>query len=347
MTTVDKDATSGNSHCQLKGSILGTAKRIFKKTSGFIQMAKQFFSALLTTSALLIFLPISNAADVTPTDVFSEVAKLNQQIDQVRFHMGAPKVAPLNLKIRNAQPHDVYFLARTLHQKSSRLLFQVNRKTASIPDTSSEVYLPADVLKLVIAARANVSRVMETLEIGADEGELKKRVFSNKQPSDVFISILAVNRQINTLLNRRFAPSDVFEEVTLAIGYGAILLGQYQNIERIPEPPSVAPGRIPSDVFFRLLEGLEKIKQLYGEEGLDSLSVDAQDTSSEKITPSDVTDIASLLVARLDFLHKHKSLQRLPREPYYPGTVYPTDVYRQVGILLIQLDSLLEHSRKS
>jgi hypothetical protein len=298
------------------------------------------------TFTLLFISSTSKAAEVTPSDVFSEVAKLTHEIELVRFHMGAPKVTPLDLKIRAAQPHDVYFIARTLFQKSSRLLFQVNRKTVTLPDTSSEVYLPVDVLKLIKAARNNVTNVMVSLGIEIKKERLEQDLISIKEPSDVFISILAVNRQINTLLNRRFAPSDVFEEVTLAIGYAAILLGQHQDAERIPEPLSVEPGRVPSDVFFRLLEGLEKIKRLYGEEGLVSLIVDAKETSSAQITPSDVSDIASLLVARLDFLHKHHALKRLPRQPYYPGTVYPTDVYRQVGILLLQLDSLLAYSKR-
>jgi hypothetical protein len=287
----------------------------------------------------------ADAMAVTPSDTFAEVSALRGEVERVRFHMGAPRVTALDLKVSKAQPHDVYFLARTLFQKSNRLLFQVTRKTAPMPDTSREVYLPADVFKLVVAARTNVADVIDSLGIAAPASESDAAVARDKQPSDVFLSILAVNRQLNSLLDRRFAPSDVFEEVTLAIGYGAILLGQYQDVDRIPEPPPVQPGRVPSDVFYRLLEGLEKLKILYGNEGLASLSVDATDTSSEQITPSDVSDIASLLVARLDFLHKHKSLERRPREPYFPGTVYPTDVYRQAGILLRQLDTLLDQAR--
>jgi len=55
---------------------------------------------------------------------------------------------------------------------------------------------------------------------------------------------------------------------------------------------------------------------------------------------SDVFDLASLVVARLDLLHKTFKRPRMPREVYYPGKKIPSDVYQQVGILEQQLMTL-------
>ena len=284
---------------------------------------------------------------VTPSDVFTTVQKLDLLTERIRHHMGAPKALPLKLAIENAQPHDVFFQAQTLFQKTNRLLFQVTRTRLPVPEIPQQVYLPADVLELVQRSENNLSLIL--MELGLpSSASITADDRADASPSDVFLAIQGLNRQVNRLLDTPFAPSDVYMQVTLAIGYGAKQLARFPKARRIPDPSEAASGRVPSDVYFRLLEGLERLTKIYELHGLASLRVDAETLQKEEITPSDVYDIASLLVARLDFLHKHNKIQMLPRKPFYPGKVYPTDVYRQAGILLSQLDSLIEmHNRNS
>ena len=283
--------------------------------------------------------PIFGEAKVTPGDVLIKTKELETLVERIRFHMGAPQAESLRLKINNAQPHDVFFQAQTLFNKTNRLLFQVMRTKLPHPEIEQDIYRPQDVLKLVQGAEKNLKLILNEFKLSPDidPGTIDITEIS---PSDVFLTIQGLNRQVNLLLRTPFSPSDAYMQVTLAIGYGAKQLARFPHLQRIPDPAKVAPGRVPRDVYFLLLDGLEQLQNIYEQQGLSSLEVDTKLLLEQNITPSDVFDIASLLVARLDFLHKHNKIELLPRRPFYPGKVYPTDVYRQTSILLSQLETL-------
>lgn len=284
---------------------------------------------------------------ITSSDVYGEVRKLEEMVEAIRFHMGVSALAPLKLDVENAQPHDVFFQALAIHRKSSQLLFQVARTRPLDPEVPQGVYRPADALRYVQAAYSNLSAVQKELGISSGSRSTQIEVgLYKKEPSDVFLAILALNRHLNSLLDTPFSPSEVFMEVTRAIGYASLLLARHPDVQRIPVPDEVTPGRLPGDVFYRQLELLEKIKQLYHLKGLSSIEVVSDRVQRKNISPHDVFQLASLVVARLDFLHKYNQISMPAREPYFPGRVYPTDVYRQSGILMKQLDALIDLARK-
>jgi hypothetical protein len=306
------------------------------------------WKAVCLTLLLLSFpLPPAFGKDsVTPADVYAKTKELEVLVERIRFHMGAPKAVPLNLIVKNAQPHDVFYQAQTLFNKTNRLLFQIKRTKLPAPEILQNVYRPADVLELTKGTDRGLLLILKELGLPSDV-EISAEKSGEILPSDVFRAIQGLNRQVNLLLETPYTPSDVYMEVTLAIGYSAKQLAKFSQVRRIPDAPKVEPGRVPSDVYLRLLQGLERLKQVYELQGLSSLEVDAERLQKEDITPSDVFDIASLMVARLDYLHKHNKIETLPRKPFYPGKVYPTDVYQQAGILLNQLSTLAEQYSRS
>ena len=253
--------------------------------------------------------------------------------------MGAPKAIPLGIHIHKAAPHDVYSQAKALFQKANRLSFEIVRQQAQAPALPRELILPADVLILVRGAHRSIHHVLADLKI-PDSADIKPEPDTPKTPSDVFRAVHAINRQINELLERRFSPSDVYMQVTLAIGYASRQLAQYPGLIRIPNAPAFEKEKRPSDVYFRLLDCLKIISRIYKTAGLEMLLIDTARIDKENITPSDVFDLASLIVARLDFLHKELGLVKMPREIFYLGRKYPSDVYQQAGVLEKQLKQL-------
>ena len=290
--------------------------------------------------------PIFGEEEITPGNVLAKAKELETIVESIRFHMGTPLAESLGLGIKNAQPHDVYFQAQTLFKKTNRLLFQISRTKLPPPEIEQNIYRPQDVLKLVTGAEKNLKLILKELKLSPD---INPVVVNSAEisPSDVFLTIQELNRQVNLLLSTPFSSSDVYMQVTLAIGYGAKQLARFPKLQRIPDPSIVAPGRIPRDVYLLLLDGLEQLQSIYEQQGLSSLEVNTKSLMEQNITPSDVFDIASLLVARLDFLHKHSKIEHLPRRPFYPGKVYPTDVYRQTSILLSQLETLSKQFSKN
>lgn len=281
---------------------------------------------------------LANGQDVAPADVFSAVQVINTDLGLLREHMGRPKATILNIRVYDAAPHDVYFQALTLFRKANRLSFEITRLQEQAPPMPEKLILPADVLVLVKSAHRSIHKVMNHLNLQVNHDRQVRH--KNKTPTDVFRDILRTNRQLNQLLERRFDPSDVYMEVTLAIGYADCQLAQYPFAIRIPDEALFEKGKRPSHVYFRLLECLQIISNIYKELSLKTLVIDSAHIDEKNITPSDVLDVALLVVARLDFLKRHNGLSKMPIEAFYPGRKYPSDVYQQAGILLEQLKQL-------
>lgn len=277
--------------------------------------------------------------EATPSDVFFEVQRINADLKNLRLYMGAPKAMPLGIHVHKAAPHDVYSQAKTLFQKANRLSFEIVRQQEPAPPLPGGLILPANVLILVRGAHRSIQHVLADLKI-PDCADIKPEPDAPKTPSHVFRAILATNRQVNELLERRFSPSDAYMEVTLAIGHASRQLAQYPGSIRIPDASAFEGEKRPSDVYFRLLGCLDIISRIYKTAGLEMLVIDTARIDEESITPSDVFDMASLIVARLDFLHKELGLVTMPREVFYLGRKYPSDVYQQTGLLEKQLKQL-------
>lgn len=329
-------------------SNVGTAIRLPKSPS----TGKWSFGTL-TAIILLLLLTIGSAktasaespAVATETDMlFSadfmvEIQQLNQEIEPLRLYMGAPKANILDIKINNVAPHDVYFLAMTMFRKVNRLSFEITREHGRLPKTSSRVYKTEDVLALVQASHQLLDNIISEFGIVVEHKD-----FENAQttPSvDIFRMILKTNRQLNLLLQQKFRPSDAYMQVTKAIGYATKLLTSYPDSIPIPETPPFVPNKSPGDVYFLLLTCLEELKKMNAVVHFPNLVIDASSIDRQNVTPSDVFDLTSLVVARLDYLYQRLAVDDTTLEAYYPGHKYPSDVYQRAGILKNQLQQLV------
>ncbi len=287
-------------------------------------------------------LPPAPGKEVTIADVFYAVQLIDFHIERLRRHMGEPEANLLDIGVSKATPSDVYFQAMALFQKTNRLLFEIVRQNKQLPPMPNGIVCPADILVLVNEAHRSIHQVMDNLNVR--EGHVDLVRDETKTATDVFLALLKTNRQVNQLLERRFSPSDVYQEVTLAIGYAARQLARYPYVRRIPAQPPFVKERKPNYVYFHLLKCMKIISRIHRLAGLDMLEIDSSRINEKSITPSDVFDIAALVVARLDFLHKSFAVTKPPREVYYSGRKYPSDVCQHVGILekqLLQFEGLM------
>ncbi len=277
--------------------------------------------------------------EIRPADVYREVQQVSHSLERLRGHMGALRTSRLNIGLRNAASHDVYFQALTLFSKTNRLSFEITRIRDQAPPLPRIIISPSEVLELVKGAHTAIQRVMRELQINPEP--LSLETAPGNTPTDVIAAIQDANRQINLLLERRFSTSEVYEKVTLAVGYAARQLATYANEAPITAEPDFESHKQPSDVYFRLLNCMAIISRIYKQAELEILEIDSAQIETDHITPSDVFDLALVIVARLDFLHKHFGLQRMPRASFYPGRRYPSDVYQRTGLLEAQLNQLI------
>jgi len=280
---------------------------------------------------------------IIPADVLARVMLLHQELEAIRFEMGKPKESRKTRMVTNAQSHEVYFQALTLFLKSDRLALELTGSTGLRPEPVSPSGIrPFQAWKMVNAAYHRIMSIKEELGITASFSE--KLQEPSTTPTDVGRAIVQANRQINLLLERRFSPSDVYQQVGVAIRYAASLLGQFPGATLMPKGPSIERGKQPADVFLRLVECYERLESMAHQSGIPILHLDStvakQVVLDMEVRPSDVYDMATLLVSDLAYLHAQVRGARPPGIVPFPGRKFPSDVYQETGILGAQLIAL-------
>jgi hypothetical protein len=193
---------------------------------------------------------------------------------------------------------------------------------------------------MVEAALERIARVKEALAIS--ESLEAPALEADIEPSDVFNTIVAANREINRLLDRQFAPDDVYQQVTVAIAFLARLLDSPGEVSAPPDPPPFERRKRPSDVYGKLVGCFGKIREIGDRSGIAMLDIEVDDSQVDQTEPSDVYDIASLLVSELAYLHGQRPGALPPRKVYPPGRKLPSHVYQRIGILCGQIETLVE-----
>ena len=278
-------------------------------------------------------------AIVEPSDVYARLIFLQHELDQIRFEMGKTTPIPMERVVSGVAPREVYFQAETLFRKANRLSFEHTREVSEAPPQPIRAAAPTDVMVVVEASLGRIIRVKTHL--GISESSTPQPLDRSKSPTDVFHAITTINRQLNLLLDRSFSPAEVYEQLTLAIGYAARLRAQFSG-ERIPDAPPFVRGKRPIDVYQKLVDCFAIIQQIAARSKQPMLTLGIHDDNDLEVTPSDVYDIATLAVSELAHLWSQIEGAVAPRPAYYPGRKLPSHVYQRASLFERQLIELAE-----
>ena len=312
---------------------------------------KIFVAAVIMTGAVLL-LPLPSLGTpklvsgqpaspdrITLADVLARTELLRGELEAIRFEMGKPKDLRTERVASKAALHEVYFQAITLFLKADRLALELTGGTGIPPKGVPPLQIrPYHVWNLVDAAYGRILNVKQ--ELGLTQVIAEQPKPPSTTPYDVGYAIVQANRQINLLLERRFSPSDVFQQVTVAIAYAASLLGQFPDARPMPHAPLLERGKQPDDVFLRLVECYKRLEAIAQQSHLEVLQLDTRSAKRLEIRPSDVYDMATLLVSDLAYLHAHVKNADSPARVGYPGRKFPSHVYQQASVLYAQLVEL-------
>ncbi|CCH48986.1 hypothetical protein [Pseudodesulfovibrio piezophilus] len=294
------------------------------------------------TLALLCLCTVSPpalAAGESSADVYRLVSAVGQEIEHLRWAMGRPVVEREEPQVENVSPHEVYFQAMTLFEKVNRLNFELTLHSRPLPTPPEGLILPENVYMLINDVREMVNSIESHLSFPFSTNI--PDVDSTRTPTDVFQLVVHINRQVNLMLDQKFSPSDVFRQVTVAVDYADSILGTLENKAPPPPPTDVPLGKRPVDVYKRLIKAYSLIFEISQKRGLSMLKLRSWTKRSDTIVPSDVYDIASLLVSELDFLHGHTMGARSPRKIHWVRGKFPSDVYHRAGVLENLLKEIL------
>lgn len=320
--------------------LLGTTLRLMTISTPWNRWACPVRIAV-TASFMFFSGRFLSAAEVQPADVHLHVYLVREELEHLRWYLGRPKNRQDDIRVSDVAPREVYFQALTLYRKADRLAFEQIRERRLPPETPAGQLRPADVYKMVDAALRRVRAVKTHLQVSRSVQGMTRD--PSKTPTDVFRSIVQANRQLNLLLDQRVSPSEVYQQVTVCIGYASSLLATASTKERLPAAPEFVPGKMPRDVYGRLLECFKLVSRIGERQGVKMLAL-SEEAATESVTPSDVFDIASLLVSELKHLHDNFPDPPPPRPAYRVGRKVPAHVFQRAGMLQRQLTELSRRS---
>jgi hypothetical protein len=253
--------------------------------------------------------------------------------------MGKPRAIARGVDVANVAPREVLFQMQTLFKKANRLSFEHTREISEEPAPPTGPITPADVLRVTDAALERITHVKT--RIGITQASPPPALDPSKTPTDVLIATIETSRQLNLLLDQSFSPAEVYEELTLAIGYAARLRARFPG-DRLPETPPYVRGKQSTDVARKLIDCLRLIERIATRSDLAMLVVEPREENLARVTPSDVYDMATLLVSELAYLWTRLDDAERPRPAYYPGRRFPSHVYQRAELLERQLSELAE-----
>ena len=309
--------------------------------------------ALAVSFALLA---ISVSADAQPrtvtprnrydiADVFVHMARVRGELELLRREMGGPKNERPEIEAFDAHPREVFAQALTLLGQANRLTFELVRERAPMPMSPNGVIDANHVYAVVDETLARIRTVKDNL--GIRETSQPPSRDPDKSPTDVLRSTIQASRQLNLLLERRLSSTDVFQQVTVAVGYAARLLEQFPATRSIPTPPPLERHKRSSDVYGRLLACFQLVREIVQTSEIAILDLQVDDETVTSVAAGDGHDIASLLVAELAYLHTQLDAGVSPVDSFYPGRKFPSHTYQRAGLLELQLTALAKRVRNT
>lgn len=279
--------------------------------------------------------------EITPAHVYQAVEQLSANINLIREVMGRPETTTDPWVVIDAQPRHVFYQALTLLRKANRLAEELDAAERAAPQTLlEEEIVPADVLGVVNLAGAQIDAVRG--ELGMSYGAETRDLDPTREPRDVLREIVQASRQLNFLLDRQFKPEDVYGRLELAATYVAGALTEDESTPVYGELPPFEPGKVPADVYRRVLECLELATVIGEKRGVSVLKLNLRrELRRRDIVPADVYDLATTLLSELAYLTLVLNARDVEAPPIErPRHVFPSHVYRMAGMLQDELARL-------
>jgi len=297
--------------------------------------------------------PGLSGQDVTTPDVDLLARTILQDLDALRWHMGRPPEVRDPIPVEAVAIRENFRQAMSLWQKINQLGIELvggGEAPPLVRVPAGAQYGPPHVQVILSSALERLDEIREGVGIvGAVEavqaGE-PLEVDPSATPSDVFQAIVQGNRQLNRMLEQPVQPGDVYQLVQQAVFYSSEILAAVEDGNPLPTAPAYEPGLQPAHVYGRLLSVFDRLAAVFDE--LDLQMVDWRGGAyvvDESLAPSDVFDVATLLLAELEYLHSSIPGARAPLQAPHPGRRWPSDVYQQAGVLAEQATRIMAQAR--
>jgi hypothetical protein len=272
-----------------------------------------------------------NLDDIQPMHCHALARRLLVETGAIREELGRSEDGRPVPEVSNAEPREVYFEALVAWRKTGRLAGELGaegRPTPAAPKLRD--VKPGHVYQLLESVHAQIEAIKRRLDITEKAAEPQPE--TGRQPSDVLVALVRVNRDLSRSLERPFTPADVYRTVALASAYVDRIGGK-------PKPVAFVRRRQPAHCYEKLEACLARAAALVGKKGGGVLA--ARGTPPD-VVPGDVYDLANLVLGEVAYLHA-LSDNAAPLHAFEPGPVghrLPSHVYQLASTLEAQLAAL-------
>lgn len=304
---------------------------------------------------LAISTPGLTGQETTTPDVDLLARSILQDLDALRWHMGRPPEVRDPIPVEDVAIRENFRQAMSLWQKVNQLGIELvgggeAPPIVRVPEGAE--YGPPHVHQVLASALERLDEVREGVGIvGAVEAVEQGsplEIDPASTPSHVFQAIVQSNRQLNRMLEQPVQPGDVYQLVQQGVFYSSEILAAVGDQNPLPAAPGYEPGLQPGHVYGRLLSVFDRLAEVF--DHLDLQMVQWRGGAyvvDESLAPSDVLDVATLLLAELEYLHSSIPDARVPLQAPHPGRRWPSDVYQQAGVLADQATRIMAQARTS
>ncbi|MDE0420883.1 MAG: hypothetical protein OXK76_08345 [Gammaproteobacteria bacterium] len=279
--------------------------------------------------------------EATSAHVYQAVVQLGAEVGLVREVMGRPESTTDPWIVVEAQPRHVFYQALTLLRKANRLAVELTeeQRVGLLPVPEGDIQ-PALVLDVINRASMQIDAVRN--ELGITYRAEPPVLEVDRQPSDVLREIVQVSRQLNFLIDRKFRPEDVYGRLELAATYVAGALTDDDAAPVYGQLPPFESGKVPADVYRRVLECLELATVIGERRGVDVLKLNLRrELRRRDIAPADVYDLATTLLSEVAYLTLVLEANDVDAPPIErPRHIFPSHVYQIAGMLQDELARL-------
>lgn len=270
--------------------------------------------------------------DVRPHHCYARAQRLLAEVGMIRDELGRSEDARPPLEITGAQPRECYFEALATWHKVERLAAELGvppiRFAPIVPPLTATV--PGYVLQVIDSALAQTAAIRQRLRI--EERVAEPAIEPDRQPSDVLVTLVRINRELSRSLERPFTPGDVFRVVSLASTYAARLGGA-------ATPAPYERKRKPEDCYQRLSACQAALAAAIEKRGQPAMATRSQPGG---VLPGDVYDLACLVLGEIAFLHALASHAQSVHafEPAATGHCLPAHVDQLARTLEAQIAAI-------
>ena len=299
--------------------------------------------------------PLSAQERISPPDVQLLAQTIQDQVELIRWHMGRPPEDRPPIPVQDVTVRENFRQAMALWRKVNQLGVELVGGGEVPPIVAAPrdgEFLPEHVHEVLLGVTDRLGEIHDGIEI-VGSAAFADRVSDLERdpsatPTDVFRTIVQANRQVNRMLERAAQPGDVYQLVQQGVFLASEILSAIGDANPYPPLGPLEPGLRPEHSYSRLLEVFTRLSNTFDALGLQMLHwAGGAFVIDDTVTPSDVLDMANLLISELEYLHQRTPGARAPIQAEHPGRRWPSDVYRLAGVLREQCLRIQQQARSN